>query len=115
MITHLNIIMGCLLLLASCTTPPQSLVTESDTGRVYPASHIDSLRGMASGKRDVESMRFSDALIKEGGTVKVLRWDDGRKYTAMRLVQCDDGTEFWQGPTPPSGFYSSKLTTEYHH
>ena len=104
--------LGCLLMLASCTTLTQPLVTESDTGISHPASHLDSLRGMASGKRDAEAMRFADSVIAGGGTVKVLRWDEGRKYTAMKLVRCADGTEFWQGPTPPSGFYGSKLKTE---
>jgi hypothetical protein len=113
-----------LLTLASCTSQP--LVTESDTGRVYPASHLDSLRGMASGKRDAEQMRFADAIIAKAGvpeidasgtvypgTVKVLRWEG--KHTALRLVRCADGSEFWQGPTPPSGFYGSKLQTQYLH
>jgi hypothetical protein len=117
-----------LLTLASCTSQP--LVTESDTGRVYPASHLDSLRGMASGKRDAEQMRFADAIIAKAGvpeidasgtvypgTVKVIRWTHRgeEKHAAMRLVRCADGSEFWQGPTPPSGFYGSKLQTQYLH
>lgn len=101
-----------LILVTSCASIDSAVVMESDTGRLYPASHLDGLRGMASGKRDAEQMRFADAIIAGGGTVKVLRWDDGRKYTALRLVKCADGTEFWQGPPPPSGFYGSKLETE---
>jgi hypothetical protein len=116
--------MGCLLL-ASCTTQP--LVTESDTGRSYPASHLDGLRGM-SGGRDAEQMRFADAIIAKAGkrevdssgtiypvTVKVIRWiHRGQpKYTARRLATWPDGFQCWQGPQAPSGFYSANLTTTY--
>jgi hypothetical protein len=80
---------------------------------------------MASGKRDAEMMRFAEAIIANAGkrevdasgtiypgTVKVIRWDDGRKYTALRLATWADGSQAWQGPTPPSGFYGSRLETE---
>lgn len=115
--------------LTSCSSLKSGpTVVESDTGRVYNADYLDSLRGMASGKRDNEVIRVSNAIIAKAGkpetdesgtfypgTVKVLSWDNGAKYQALRLVKCADGTEFWQGPTPPSGFYSSKLRTAVYH
>jgi hypothetical protein len=111
----------------SCTLPSGQLIVESDTGRIYPAAHLDGLRGMASGKRDAEMMRFADAIIAKAGryevddsgttypgTIKVIRWtQNGQpKYTAMRLATWPGHPAAWQGPTPPSGFYASKLTTE---
>lgn len=119
-------LIGCLL--ASCSTAP--LVTESDTGQSYPTNHLDVLRGMASGKRDAEAMSFADSIIATAGkrevddsgtiypgTVKVIRWTHrGQdKYTALRLARWSGGFECWQGPTPPSGFYGSKLKTKYIH
>ena len=114
--------------IVSCTFPTSGpLVVESDTGRVYSASHLDGLRGMASGKRDAEMMRFADAIIAKAGkreiddsgtiypgTVKVIRWKSGgtEKYTALRLATWPGQPPAWQGPTPPSGFYGSKLKTE---
>ena len=126
--TYLMLLLGCLL--ASCTTPSRSLVIESDTGRVYDASHLDALRGMASGQRDDEQMRFADEIIAKAGirevddsgtvypgTVKVIRWEyrGQKKYTALRLAtwpHVHDALPCWQGPNPSSGFYGSKLTTE---
>jgi hypothetical protein len=82
---------------------------------------------MASGKRDAEMMRFADAIIAKAGqrevddsgtiypgTVKVIRWKNSgqEKYTALRLATWPDGSQAWQGPTPPSGFYGSRLETE---
>jgi len=115
------------LLLAACSHSPSgrlAQVIESDTGKAYPPSHLDSLRGMASGKRDAEMMRFADAIIAKAGKrevddsgtlypgpVRVMRWEGGR-YTAQRLALFPDGSQAWQGPTPPSGFYGSQLTTE---
>jgi hypothetical protein len=122
--TTLILLLGCLLL-ASCSSQP--LVTESDTGRSYPASHLDGLRGM-SGQRDAEQMRFADAIIAKAGkrevddsgtvypgTVKVIRWEyrGQPKYTARRLATWPDGFQCWQGPQAPSGFYSANLTTTY--
>ena len=114
--------------IVSCTLPSSGpLVVESDTGRLYRASHLDGLRGMASGKRDAEMMRFADAIIAKAGkreideygtvypgTVKVLRWKTNgvEKYTALRLATWPGQPPAWQGPTPPSGFYGSKLQTE---
>jgi hypothetical protein len=123
--TTQTLLIGCLLLLASCASQP--LVQESDTGRLYPASHLDSLRGMASGNRDAEQMRFADAIIARAGqpftehgtrydgTVKVIRWKHrGQdKYVALRRADFGNGMIGWQGPNPPSGFYGSRLTTEY--
>lgn len=111
--------------MVSCTSiQGDSQVLESDTGRLYKADHLDQLRGMASGKRDAEQMRFADTIIAKAGkaevdssgtfypgTVKVFKWDN--KYTVLRLVRCADGTEFWQGPNPPSGFYGSKPKITY--
>jgi hypothetical protein len=104
------------------------MVQESDTGRLYPASHLDQLRGM-SGVRDAEQMRFADAIIAKAGkrevdnsgtvypgTVQSIRWHyrGQDKYTARRLATWPH-TNFqcWQGPQAPSGFYSSRLTIEY--
>ncbi len=124
--TLVTLFIGCLL--ASCSTSP--FVTESDTGRSYPDSHLDALRGMASGKRDAEAMRSADDIIATAGkcevddsgttypgTVKVMRWKHHgqEKYTALRLARWPGGFECWQGPTPPSGFYGQKLKTEYIH
>jgi hypothetical protein len=82
---------------------------------------------MASGKRDAEAMRFADAIIAKAGkrevdasgtiypgTVKVIRWErrGQPKYTAQRLATWPGGFQCWQGPTPPSGYYGAKLTTE---
>ena len=118
----LILLLGCLL--ASCSSQP--FVTESDTGRSYPASHLDGLRGMI-GPRDAEQMRFADAIIAKAGirevddsgtiypgTIKVIRWEyrGQPKYTAMRLATWPDGFQCWQGPQAPSGFYSANLTTE---
>ena len=117
--------LGCLLTLASCSLQP--LVTESDTGRAYDASHLDALRGMASGQRDDEQMSFSRNIIATAGKpttengvrytgrVKVITWThEGQpKYTARRLATWPDGFQCWQGPQAPSGFYSSNLTTTY--
>ena len=116
--------LGCLLL-ASCTTPSQSLVIESDTGNVYDASYLDALRGM-SGGRDAEQMRFArDIIAKAGkptiengvrytGRVKVITWTHkGQpKFTALREADFG-GLLGWQGPQAPSGFYGSKLETTY--
>jgi hypothetical protein len=124
--TALILLLGCLL--ASCTIPSQNLVTESDTGRVYDASHLDALRGMASGQRDAEQMRFANDImalvgrvsiengVRYTGRVKVVTWThEGQlKYTAMREADFG-GFTGWQGPNPPSGFYGSKLTTEILH
>lgn len=122
--TTLILLLGCLL--ASCSSQP--LVTESDTGRSYSADVLDGLRGMASGQRDAEQMRFADAIIANAGkrevddsgtiypgTVKVIRWEHkGQpKYTARRLATWPDGFQCWQGPQAPSGFYSANLTTTY--
>lgn len=115
--------------LTSCASlKPKPTVVESDSGLVFKASYLDSLRGMASGKRDGEVMRASDEIIAKAGkpetdesgtyypgTVKVLSWDNEAKYQALRLVKCKDGTEFWQGPNPPSGFYGAKLKTSFYH
>jgi hypothetical protein len=116
-----------LLAIVSCSLPSNPLVIESDTGRLYPASHLDNLRGMASGKRDAEMMRFADAIIAKAGryevddsgttypgTINVISWtQNGQpKHTAMRLATWPVYPSAWQGPTPPSGFYASKLTTE---
>ena len=125
---HLIIMVTTAICIASCTLPSSGpLVVESDTGRLYPASHLDALRGMASGKRDAEMMRFADAIIAKAGkreiddsgtlypgTVKVIRWKSGgvEKYTALRLATWPGQPSAWQGPTPPSGFYGSKLETE---
>ncbi len=114
--------------MTACNLPSSGpLVVESDTGRLYRASHLDGLRGMASGKRDAEMMRFADAIIAKAGkrevddsgtiypgTVKIIRWESGgvEKYTAMRLATWPGHPPAWQGPTPPSGFYGSKLRTE---
>jgi len=107
--------LGCLLMLASCTT------TED------PAAQI---RAMDSGNRDAEQMRFADEIIAKAGirevddsgtvypgTVKVIRWEyqGQKKYTALRLAtwpHVHDALPCWQGPNPSSGFYGSKLTTE---
>ena len=124
--TYLMLLLGCLLMLASCTIPSQNLVTESDTGKVYDASHLDALRGMASGQRDAEQMRFArDIIAKAGkpttengvrytGRVKVITWSyKGQpKFTALREADFD-GLLGWQGPQAPSGFYGSKLETTY--
>jgi hypothetical protein len=121
----LILLLGCLLL-ASCTTPSRNLVIESDTGRSYPASHLDALRGMASGKRDAEQMRFARDIIATAGKpttengvrytgrVKVITWTHkGQpKFTALREADFD-GILGWQGPQAPSGFYGSKLETTY--
>ena len=123
--TTLILMLGCLLL-ASCPTPSRSLVNESDTGRIYDASHLDALRGMASGKRDAEAMSFArDIIAKAGkpttesgvrytGRVKVITWTHkGQpKFTALREADFD-GLLGWQGPNPSSGFYGSKLETTY--
>jgi hypothetical protein len=123
--SNLTLLLGCLLMLASCASQP--LVQESDTGRLYPASHLDSLRGMASGNRDAEQMRFSDAILAQAGkpfrehgtyypgTVKVIRWRyKGKdKYIALREAHFGGRMVGWQGPNPPSGFYGSRLHTEY--
>jgi hypothetical protein len=114
--------------IVSCSLPFSGpLVIESDTGRQYSASHLDSLRGMASGKRDAEMMRFADAIIAKAGkrevdeygtiypgTVKVIRWthQGQQKYTALRLATWPGQPSAWQGPTPSSGFYGSRLETE---
>jgi hypothetical protein len=123
----LVLMLTSLLAIVSCSLPSNPLVIESDTGRLYPARHLDNLRGMGSGKRDAEMMRFADAIIAKAGqyevddsgttypgTVKVIRWtQNGQpKYTAMRLATWPGYPSAWQGPTPPSGFYASKLTTE---
>lgn len=124
--TLIALVIACLL--ASCSTAP--FVTESDTGRSFPTNHLDGLRGMASGNRDAEAMRFADSIIATAGkrevddsgatypgTVKVLRWEHQgqEKYIALRLATWPDGTQCWQGPTPPSGFYGSRLKTTYIH
>jgi hypothetical protein len=118
------LMLGCLLL-ASCTTPSHRLVTESDTGKVYDASHLDALRGMASGQRDAEQMRFARDIIATAGKptiengvrytgrVKVITWTHKGQPTFTALREADfDGLLGWQGPQAPSGFYSANLTTE---
>jgi hypothetical protein len=119
------LLLGCLLMLASCTIPSQSLVTESDTGKVYDASHLDALRGM-SGKRDAEQMQLArDIIAKAGkpaiengvrytGRVKVITWTHKGQPKFAALREADfDGLLGWQGPQAPSGFYSADLTTTY--
>lgn len=122
--TTLILMLVCFL--ASCTTPSRSLVIESDAGRAYDASHLDALRGMASGKRDAEQMRFARDIIATAGKpttengvrytgrVKVITWTHkGQpKFTALRESDFD-GLLGWQGPNPSSGFYGSKLETTY--
>ena len=115
------------LLLTSCELPKMAF--NSEDGVLVPANHLDALRGMASGKRDAEMMRFADVIISKAGrrevdqygtvypgTVKVLRWTHRgeSKYTALRLATWPgmDMPPAWQGPTPPSGFYGSKIQTE---
>lgn len=124
--TTLILLLGCLL--ASCATPSRSLVIESDTSRAYDASHLDALRGMASGKRDAEQMRFARNIIAKAGKptiengvrytgrVKVITWmhRDQPKYIALREANFA-GMIGWQGPNPASGFYGSKLTTQILH
>lgn len=121
--THHLIIIALAALLTSCGT--SKTVVESDSGKVYPASYLDSLRGMASGKRDAEQMRFADAIIAKAGKpsvengvtytgrVKVITWThrDQPKYIALREANFA-GMIGWQGPNPASGFYGSKLTTQ---
>ena len=123
--THHLIIIALAALLTSCASP--NTVVESDSGKVYPASYLDGLRGM-SGGRDAEQMRFADAVIAKAGkrevdssgtiypgTVKVIRWTHKgqSKYTARRLATWPSGFACWQGPQAPSGYYSSNLTTTY--
>jgi hypothetical protein len=123
----LNLILWILaaILLSACGTA-QRMVTESDTGMSYPAEHLDILRGMASGKRDAEQMKFADAIIAKAGKpsseqgvrytgrIKVITWTHRKqpKYIALREADFA-GMIGWQGPNPPSGFYGSKLTTTY--
>lgn len=121
--THPLIIIALAALLTSCSSP--NTVVESDSGKVYPASHLDGLRGMTSGNRDAEQMRFADAIIAKAGKpsvengvtytgrVKVITWmhRDQPKYIALREANFA-GMIGWQGPNPPSGFYGSKLTTQ---
>jgi hypothetical protein len=110
--------------LVSCSN--QRLVQESDTGRLYSADYLDSLRGMASGQRDAEQMRFADRIIAQAGKpstehgvhytgrVKVITWTHRKQPKYIALREADFGGLIgWQGPNPPSGFYGSKLTTEY--
>ena len=124
--TYITIVYSVILTLVSCSYP--DFVIESDSGNLYNSNYLDQLRGMASGKKDAEVMRSSDNIISKAGkpetdssgtyypgTVKVISWENGAKYQAMRLVKCKDGTEFWQGPNPPSGFYGSKLSSRYIH
>jgi hypothetical protein len=113
------------LVLAACSSSPT--VVESDTGLVYPARHLDRLRGMASGQRDAEQHAFSDAILRlprtpttehgvyYPGDIKVITWKYRKapKYLALRKGILPNGMTLWQGPTPPSGFYGSKLTTTY--
>ena len=122
--THHLIIIALAALLTSCST--SKTVVESDSGKVYPASYLDGLRGM-SGSKDAEQMRFADAIIAKAGkreidssgtiypgTIKIIHWEyKGQpKYTAMRHATWPDGFQCWQGPQAPSGFYSSNLTTQ---
>jgi hypothetical protein len=121
--THHLLIIALAALLASCASP--KTVVESDSGQVHPASYLDGLRGMASGKRDAEQMRFADAIIAKAGKpsvengvtytgrVKVITWThrDQPKYIALREANFA-GMIGWQGPNLPSGFYGSKLTTQ---
>lgn len=125
---QLMILLTSLFGTVSCSLLPfRPMVVESDTGRLYPATHLDSLRGMKSGKRDAEMMRFADAIIAKAGkyekdasgtiypgTIKLIRWEyrGQPRYTALRLATWPGHPPAWQGPTPASGFYASKLTTE---
>lgn len=124
---QIPIILISMIGVVSCSLPFSPLVVESDTGRIVPASHLDGLRGMASGKRDAEMMRFADTIIAKAGrheidvsgtvypgTIKVIRWQyrGEPRYTAMRLATWPGQPSAWQGPTPSSGFYASKLNTE---
>jgi hypothetical protein len=113
-----------LLVLAACSSSPT--VVESDTGLVYPAAHLDTLRGMSSGNRDAQQHRYSDLILQQAGKpsvehgvrysgrVKLITWTHKRqpKYLALREANFG-GLTGWQGPTPPSGFYGSQLTTVY--
>jgi len=137
MLTTTTMAVATLVTLVSCQSgggseggSEQVVVVESDTGVLYGADYLDGLRGMASGRRDAEVMAEAEAVLATAGvreedahgtvwpgTVKVVRWTHRgeKKFTAMRLVQPADGTEFWQGPTPASGFYGARLSWEYHH
>lgn len=115
-----------LVLASSCVSGP--MAWNDDEQRLIPASGLDALRGVGSGKRDAELMRFADHIIAKAGkrevddsgttypgTVKVMRWTHRgqEKYTALRLATWPGAPSLWQGPNPPSGFYAAKIETEY--
>lgn len=120
-------LLALLLLPISCSKNERE-VYETENGAAIPRSgdYLDNLRG-ASDKRDAEIMAVSREIIKEAGQtktdeyntpytgrVKIYIWESGgqKKFFALKEIQWKDGTIMWQGPNPPTKYFSVKNLTE---
>ena len=115
------------LTLFSCSSNREREVFETGNG-IIPRSgdYLDNLRG-ANEKRDIEIMELSRKIISEAGqkkideyntpytgVVKIYIWESGgkKRFFALREIKWKDGSINWQGPNPPTKYYSVKNLTE---
>lgn len=112
--------------LASCASPEREIYETGNGTVLRSGDYLDNLRG-ANEKRDIEIMEISRQIISEAGqtktdeyntpytgAVKIYIWESkGKKnFFALREIQWKDGTVMWQGPNPPTKYYSVKNLTE---
>lgn len=115
-----------LVFLASCSSPEREIYETGNGMVIRSGDYLDNLRG-ANAKRDVEIMEASRQIISEAGqtktdeyntpytgAVKIYIWEDGgkKRFVALKEIKWKDGSVFWQGPNPPTKYYSVKKLTE---
>lgn len=122
-----HILASLLLFLTSCSLGEREIY-ETENGYAIRRSgeYLDNLRG-ANEKRDAEIMKWSLEIISTAGqtkldeyntpytgVVKIYVWESkGKKmFFALREIQWKDGTIMYQGPNPPTAYYSVKNLTE---
>jgi len=115
------------LTLFSCSSNREREIYETGNG-VIPRSgdYFDNLRG-ANEKRDVEIMALSRKIISEAGqkkideyntpytgVVKIYIWESSgkKRFFALREIKWKDGSTNWQGPNPPTKYFSTKNLIE---
>lgn len=115
------------LFLVSCSSPEREVYETGNGITIRSGDYIDYLRG-ANEKRDVEIMELSRKIISQAGqkkideyntpytgAVKIYIWENkkgGKNFVALREIKWRDGVVMWQGPNPPTKYYSVKNLTE---
>lgn len=121
------ILTSLLLFITSCSVGEREIYeTENGFAVRRSGDYLDSLRG-ANELRDIEIMKLSLDIISTAGqkkldeyntpytgVVKIYIWESKgkKKFFALREIQWKDGTIIYQGPNPPTAYYSVKNLTE---